>query len=216
MIKSLIPAVLLGASIFSSAYAAPFNGWYAGVQGGYEDYHASDKFTGAGILSGLSASTSGSLSGAVGGIYGGYGRTFERFYLGIEAQGDLADTSESTSSSGITSEVKHTYSYGLSVRPGFEPIDNLLIYTRLGWIASHFEQSYSGLLTGSTSATPSGIDTGLGVEYAFTPNLSARLDWTYANYQDVNITTTLNGANIGTDKISPDSNTFRIGIAYNF
>jgi len=216
MKKSFISALLLGTCLCSSAYAAPFNGVYLGAQAGYENYKADESFTGAGALAGLSVSGNGSLSGAVGGIYGGYGKTFDKLYLGVEANGDLSDSSESKSASGITATTKHTYSYGISVRPGFVPVDNLLLYTRLGWIASHFEENFSGLVTGGTSVTPSGIDTGLGAEYAISPNLTARLDWTYASYENVNIAWTLNGAFIGTEKISPTSNTFRVGLAYNF
>lgn len=202
--------------ISGNAYASPFNGAYIGVQAGYEDYHATDTFTGAGALAGTTVTGSGDLSGAVGGLYAGYGETFGKFYLGTELTGDLSSSDKSESASGITSDMKHNYSYGVSVRPGYVVGDNLLLYSRLGWIASNFKQSYSGLLTGGTNVTANGIDTGLGAEYVISSNITARLDWTYASYQKVNVTEIVNGANLGTDAISPSSNTFRVGIAYNF
>lgn len=200
----------------SAADAAPFNGPYVGADVGYEHYHSSDDFTGSGVLSGYSSNNSLSLSGAVGGIYAGYGKTFDKLYLGVEAQAGLSNSDKTNKYSDFSSELKQTYNYGLSVRPGYVPIDNLLLYTRLGWEASHFEQSYSGAITGGTNVTPSAIDTGLGAEYAINANLTARLDWTYAHYQKVNITDTFNGVNVGSAELSPSSNTFSIGLAYNF
>lgn len=215
--KKLISTTLLATTILiPAAQATPFNGVYLGAEAGYENFDASGTFTGAGLLAGHLLTGNGSLSGAMGGIYGGYGKTSNKWYFGIEGQADLANANHSVTANGVTSTVKNTSNFGISLRPGYTPTENLLLYTRLGWENSHFEGNVSGLLTGGTSANPSGVSTGLGAEYALTSNLTARLDWMYVKYQNVSLTNYYNGANIGTTTISPVANTFRVGLAYNF
>jgi len=219
--KPIFISSLLTASMLATAAhaATPFDGPYVGAQAGYENFHADDDFTGAGVLAGTNASSSFNASGADGGIYAGYGRKLGQLYLGVEAEGDLGNADHSATSGTSSVKVEHRSSYGATARIGYLPTDSWLYYARLGMVRSKFDETASDTsvpFTAKDSVSLNGLRLGLGVESALTDHITARFDWAYTAYQDYDITYLVGGSSVGTEKISPSSNTFRLGLAYAF
>ncbi len=206
---------LLSAPAFAADKSA-FNGSYAGVQAGYVNNHIEDKFTGAGSSSAYSYKQDSGVSGFDGGLFAGYGKTINQFYLGAEAEGSLSNADSRYSDTTFSSKTENSGSYGASLRAGFFPKDDLLVYGRLGAVRGKFDYS-ERVTTGSTSAKKDewldGLRTGLGAEASIAQNLTARADWAYTNYEDMTVRQP--GGN-GTSKLSPNANTFRVGVAYHF
>lgn len=197
--------------------AAPFNGAYAGVQGGYERIDNNASFTG-----GLIGTATGNMSGISGGIFAGYGKSFNQLYLGAEAEGNLSGASDSSLLQNASVTSKRQGDVGASIRAGFFPINNVLVYGRAGLVASKFEYSVTGNLlpgvavTGNNNEWFSGWRLGAGTEAAISGNWLARLDWSYTDYGDKKAAIAVNGVSNTTAKISPTGNTFRMGVAYAF
>ena len=206
---SILSVISLSA-IAANAQASPFNGPYIGVMGGYESIHDSASDTGKGAFAGISSSGTLSAAGGNAGLFAGYGKTFGNLYLGAEAEGDVADSEEKTritsGGSVIFSDTRHKYDYGASLRAGFMPTETTLLYGRIGGIWSEFDSKAV-----SNNVNLAGLRLGLGSEVAIAQNITARLDWVYTVY-DSSTYTDVN--QIAVDK--PTSNTFRVGLAYNF
>src|SRR5262245_62027478 len=104
--NSTLKSALLGSASFALMLAAagsakaqgisPFDGFYAGIQGGLSSFSAkSSQFAEGNVQEGgvplgftgfVEGSSKRSLTGATGGIFGGYGMTFGRFYVGGEVE----------------------------------------------------------------------------------------------------------------------------------
>lgn len=193
----------------AAAYASPFNGPYVGLQGGYESFNIKGSGTGSGPLAGDSAAINFGAEGLNGGLFAGYGKQFGKLYLGLEAEANVGSATSNnniTLTTGtITANASHKYDFAASLRPGFMLNDTVLIYTRLGAVKSRFDAN------GNNNKSLTGFRTGLGAEAIISSNVTARLDWAYTAYQS----DTLIYPN-GIVNLSPDSSTFRIGLAYNF
>lgn len=202
---TILPTVAFAAS---SPPSDNFNGFYAGVQGGYEMFKSTDNFTGTGALAGDTESSSAGFDGGNLGLFAGYGQRINRdFYLGAEIEGDLA-SAEVTSRVTIgattaSATVKHENDYGASIRAGFFPTTNTLLYGRLGAVESNFNDGNSISLTG--------IRAGIGTETAISSNMTLRADWVYTGYESYTFMTSA-----GNFSYTPDSSTFRVGLAYSF
>ena len=211
--KSSLIALLL-ASVAMQTQAADsggaFNGGYAGVLAGYESFNAKNSDTGIGSLAGLSSSGDYSATGKTGGIFAGYGKEFGKLYLGAEAEATLGNAQEKTNITlgnyYVYTDVQHKYDYGLSIRPGFLVSDNALVYTRIGYVRSRFDDKAV-----DENFNLNGLRLGLGSEFAISANLNARLDWVYTNYQSHNYSDSYQ-----ISKTDTSSNTFRVGLAYHF
>jgi len=210
--SSLIALLLAGVAMQAQAAdnGGAFNGGYAGVLAGYESFNAKSTDTGIGSLAGLSSSGNYGATGTTGGIFAGYGKEFGKFYLGAEAEASLGNAQEKTNitlgNSYVYTDVQHKYDYGLSIRPGFLVSDNLLLYTRIGFVRSRFDDNAT-----DTNVNLNGLRLGLGTEFALSNNLNARLDWVYTNYQSNNYSDAYQ-----ISKTDTSSNAFRVGLAYHF
>ena len=175
---------------------------------GYETFRSSETFTGAGSFAGDNLGLDIGADGFNAGLFAGYGQRINHdFYLGAEIEGDLANTSTdahvTVGANSATATVKHNNDYAGSIRAGVFPTENTLLYGRIGAVESNFN--------GGTSVNLTGVRFGLGSETAINPNMTLRADWVYSGYGSYTFT----NAN-GSFTSTPDSNTFRIGLAYSF
>jgi opacity protein-like surface antigen len=209
MLKKLSIAIVYGLFV-STAQASDFNGFYVGGSVGDESDHYNLTDTGTGSLAGISFSNDMGAESVAGGIFAGYGRRFGNLYLGAEAQGDVMDAESNTTltdgGSSVFIKLKHDYDYGAAVRAGIFPVDNTLLYGKVGVLWGRFEDTAV-----NDSQTLAGAQFGLGAETELNSNLTIRADWTYVSYESASYSDAFQ-----TGSTSPTSNTFKVGLAYNF
>jgi len=187
--------------------AAGFQGFYFGVQGGYDmanvNYSATD---GVDTLSieGLSA------SGPEGGGYVGYGWVFDEAYFGFEAQVSYS-SAELTLSSNVlpTSTTEAGLIYGGALRAGRIIGGNSLIYGKLAFQSIQVEQTLAGV--GSNDESLTGFGGGGGIEVAVTDRASVRLEYQHTWYEDL----TFVGGGV-TESYETDAGTASVGVVVRF
>lgn len=195
--------------------ALPFSwaGFYAGANIGYA-FGGDDRL---GVHSPNYLGDLGKLSGKgiLGGLQSGYNYQFDSVVVGLEADIQGAQIKDSISGSVANapgkgrSDVKW---YGtLRPRIGYA-YDRYLIYATggLAYGSIDYKLNYNGISI-SNSNTKLGWTAGAGVEYAFTDNLSGRLEYQYVDFGDY----TVRGANL-TTKASPNFHAVRAGLNYKF
>lgn len=230
--KKLILGSLLMISTSSFALAANYkgepqpcpalpslnDGFYVGLQGGYDSYRVKQTDT-----DGVStASTSMNPTGWVGGLFAGYGMDFNQFYLGGEAFINDSSASSTNSFNNSTSSVSGSQklsvqqSYGLALIPGIKFTPTTLTYIRLGYNWAHLKASASVSGTGiddysaSASHTSSGFNYGVGIETLvpqLSDHVSLRAEYSHTSYSNF----TPGGGDL---KFSPSDNQFMLGIIY--
>jgi outer membrane immunogenic protein len=200
--------------------AAPqlMDGFYIGVQGGYDAYDVKANSSIAGVGSN---NVDLNVKGWVGGLMLGYGKYFNNlYYLGGEVFGNYSNASENFNTSdtdGVTpiaynGKVNVNGSYGLALLPGFKINDATLGYVRLGynWASIKYQESETGVGSASKTNTSGGFVYGVGMETLIAANWSVRAEYTYTNYNSFN---TSLGA--GTS-VEPADNQFMLGLLYHF
>jgi len=161
------------------------------------------------------ASTGGySTSGVVGGGLAGYNYQINQFVLGVE--GDIEGSSNQGRFSGPIgfASVNTQYGFGGGVRGrlGFA-MDRTLFYFTGGWAAEDISHTYSlGNFSQKISTGRSGYTLGGGVEYAFSPNWSARLEYRWTDYGKYVSTYD----NLYSLQQHPTDNAIRAAIIYHF
>ena len=212
-----------------------WTGFYVGGQVGYE-FGRSNAFsyvaaTGAG-LDGVSASKNGVIGGAhvgylfstqslpvLGGLFGGSG-----FGTGgvIGIEGDVDGTSARANYflpvTGVANNSRDDIQGSVRGRLGVA-FDRALFYATGGAAFGGINESYSNPVTGafdSRSHTRVGYTVGGGVEYAFTNNLSVRVEYRYTDYG--RFTDNLTNSTLGVANVShrETNNRVQAGFSYKF
>ena len=194
-----------------------WTGFYVGAQlGGQWGSDHDRNATPAGVLVIDPAFTS---SGVVGGAHIGYNWQASSIVFGLE--GDLEGSSMSggyrTALGTAGTDFTNRWQASIRGRLGLAA-DRALFYVTGGgaWADLRYNEIYP---TGSQVFTPSrfGWTLGAGVEYAFTPNWSARLEYRYADFGRLTNTITAIPASVGfTDTHDPRFHTVRAGVSYHF
>ena len=160
-------------------------------------------------------------SGVVGGGLIGYNYQINQFVLGVE--GDLTGSSNQgrfsvTDARGFTGSQNSQYGFGAGVRGrlGFA-MDRTLIYATGGWAYETIDQTYNNnfinnFLQQKISTERSGYTIGGGVEYAFAPNWSGRLEYRYTDYGKY----VSNYSNLVSIQQHPTDNTIQAALIYHF
>jgi outer membrane immunogenic protein len=159
-----------------------WSGFYAGVMGGYG---WSDEVTvGIAGIGAVTASTSDVNGGFGGGTFGYNWQTpGSAFVFGLEADVAGASIGYNETVVGIGSFESKIQALGsVTGRVGFAA-DNALIYAKGGWAWASNKVSATLVGVGSASDTQfhSGWTIGGGVEWGFTPNWSAKVEYMYAD-----------------------------------
>ena len=181
------------------AYRAPppvpvfsWTGLYVGVHGGY----------------GWSDSQGLDLKGGFGGGQVGYNYQINNFVWGIEGDIAGADISETDTFGPLSVKVSFDTLASLRGRFGVA-YGNALFYGTAGAGWGHFKVSASAFgLTASDSVTLSGWTVGAGIEYAFLPNWSAKVEYLHYGFGSENF--------VGLPTGNLDVDTIKAGINYRF
>ncbi len=152
-------------------------------------------------------------SGFLGGVQAGYNYQIDpNWLIGIEADFQGADISDSTSVAGVHSSSKIDW-FG-TVRPRIGYVyDRTLIYATGGLSYGHIK--YTGAFNDMSlideSKTRAGWVLGAGVEHAFTDHLTARLEYQYVDFGHFDA-----GDNGIWAKATPDFHSLRVALNYKF
>lgn len=148
-----------------------WSGPYVGIQGGYA--WGDGPFD----ISGGAGTFDADLDGGLLGAFVGYNHQFSNnFVLGIEA--DLErNWNEDEIVAGA--EAKTEWQGSVRARVGYA-IDHALLYATAGWTGARGEVSVPGF--GTEEEMFSGYTVGAGVDYAFTDNIFARVEYRYSDF----------------------------------
>ncbi|WP_448955302.1 outer membrane protein [Labrys neptuniae] len=193
----------------------PFSwtGFYAGANVGYA-FGGRDR---VGIHNPTLIGNIGTLnaSGFLGGLQAGYNYQFDNIVVGIEADFQGAQIKDTVHGviAGTDGRARSDIKWYGTLRPriGYA-YDRFLIFATGGLAYGNIDSKLSyGTAAFSSSDTKVGWTAGAGVEYAFTDNLSGRIEYQYVNFGSY----TVRGAGIST-KASPDFHAIRVGVSYKF
>jgi outer membrane immunogenic protein len=174
-----------------------WTGFYAGVNAGY----------GFGDFTGASSRSLKNPSGFLGGGQIGYNYQINQIVLGLETDLQASDIHAKHSAFGpVGSKSRLPYFGTVRARAGIA-IDRFLPYITGGFAYGSSDTTIPG--TGKASATHYGWVIGGGVEYAFTNNITARVEGLYMDLADKRI---INGAG----KIGSETGIVRAGLNYKF
>ena len=154
-----------------------WTGIYLGINGGYA--FGDSSWTTPGLTPTGNFSTSGYL---VGGTLGG-NYQWGQFVLGIEGDGDWTNLNGTTfvtggSGCGAGCETKSDWLATVRGRAGYA-FDRILIYGTGGAAFGNLQAAFGSLPF--SSSTQTGWTAGGGVEFAFTPNLTAKIEYLYVD-----------------------------------
>jgi outer membrane immunogenic protein len=182
---------------YKAAPLAPvftWTGFYLGVHGGY-GWSSSDVF-GIGVFD--------SLKGGFAGGQIGYNYQINNFVLGIEGDGAWADISQSFDGANFKFDALASLRGRLGVAYG-----NALLYGTAGGGWAHGKFDILGL---SDSQWQSGWTAGAGIEYAFQPNWTGKVEYLHYGLSSATYFSSLGGAASG----KVDVDTIKVGINYLF
>jgi outer membrane immunogenic protein len=185
-----------------------------------------------GVLNGLTSHDE-TTAGFTGGLEGGYNYRWGSWVIGGEVDWtalDLNNNSTKTAQSTVQPAISYSLQQSMktdwmvTLRPrlgyAYGP---WLFYgtTGFAWAELKYNatlqdnRSPQNSVSASSSSTKTGWAFGLGGGYAFTPQLSAKLEWLYADFGKVGSAVTTNFATITPDD-GLQTNMFRVGMDYRF
>jgi outer membrane immunogenic protein len=136
--------------------------------------------------------TSETFNGFLGGVQAGYNWQTSVFVLGVEGDFDAAGLQGNAPCIVVLNcTMKHNWVGDITGRVGVVAVERTLIYLKGGvaWEGSNFSVGNSVSVGGTTfAATASGSGTqtggllGMGVEYAFLPSWSAKIEYNYIDF----------------------------------
>ena len=176
--------------------AFTWTGFYVGANAGY----------GWGNVNANGWANVGDLDGFVGGGQIGYNYQIGQFVLGLEADLQAADLS-SGDNLGLIG-VKTDYFGTVRARLGFA-VDRFMPYITGGWAYGNVKTSIPSVAFSSDRSHTGGYAVGAGLEYAFTNNIIAGVEYLYVDLGEKNI------AGAGT-KVGTDFSVVRARLSYKF
>jgi hypothetical protein len=158
--------------------------------------------------------TSFGMTGESLGILAGYGKSFgEKWYLsgeGFVSDSVTRTSNKNTDATGTTVKMRTTYSYGVSILPGYHIGSDTMLFARLGVIQTHFELTQA-LAAQSFSQTAgklvTGGQVGVGLALGLSKTLALRGEYVYSAYQSFKA--------YG-NKVSPRNNQLLVSFTYKF
>jgi hypothetical protein len=193
-----------------------YPGFYVGAQTGWGGLNTDDY----GARSGGSGREDAKFGnfGAVNGLFGGFGITHNRWYLGLELEGDRGNMDWRHSKDKPESRtffVEKGDSYGVSGRLGYLLGNGAMLYGRLGAVRTDFHTYYTenDALANAVDATfkQNGVRYGLGVEMPASKNLFWRFDYSYTDYRAYPLDYAT-----GLDHFNNSEALFRLGLGWRF
>jgi outer membrane immunogenic protein len=127
-----------------------------------------------------------------------------------------------------TASIKNRWDYDVAARFGIA-FDRALVYGKAGWVAGRFEWNAADVncvffcSTTQGSATLDGLLIGLGLEYAFFNNWTAKFEYDYLGFGSKNVVFTTSCPTCSflpifthTQNVSADKHIFKVGLNYLF
>lgn len=133
------------------------------------------------LIAGSIPLTSQTMTGFIGGLQGGYNRQFGTFVVGVEADGDWGNVNGTAPCLVVVScTAKISSLWDVGGRAGVV-VDKALVYVKGGgaWASSSFNALNGNI---SVSTNRSGAFLGTGIEYAFLPSWSAKVEYDYYDF----------------------------------
>ncbi len=187
-----------------------WTGVYIGVNGGYG--FGTSNWTEPGFIGGPTGNfnTSGYLAGGtIGGNY-----QWGQFVLGIEGDGDWMNlTGTTTTACGAGCTTQSDWLATVRGRAGYA-FDRFLVYGTGGGAFGNLQAS-AGVLPFSNS-TQIGWTAGGGVEFAFTPNLTAKIEYLYVDLGSQSCAVGNCSTSGNPTTVTLTENVVRAGINYKF
>lgn len=194
------------------------DGFYAGIQLGQgslgsntSGVHQDDTPTVTSNFTGDFAADTGHNIGG----YLGYGATFNKFYLGLEAEAGASDAewNHVRDPNGRVFGVEKKGSYGLGLRLGYVIDSGALLYTRLGVEKARFNTDWvkGGNRDNDVHRDDDvwGSRVGIGAEVPLTDHVFLRFDYSYADYDSYGFTTSHD--NTDTMTFDNEESLFQVG-----
>ena len=189
------------------AYAPIFTwtGFYAGINGGY----------GFGDSNGTGRALAGSPSGGLVGGTVGYNYQYRQLVVGLEADFDYAGVGNTQTSAGpLTAKSNLNFADTIRARAGYA-VNRALLYVTGGYAGGNLHSTVYDTPLNTFAANSNylnGYAVGAGVEYAFMPNLSGKVEYLYTDLgQAYNFTGTPDVTRIGLS-----TSNIKAGINYHF
>ena len=162
-----------------------------------------------------------SSSAASAGLFAGYGFTWDRWYAGLEGEYEQSGASifhSKSKPSSRTFEVDKNDSYGIALRGGYRLATGPLLYGRLGAVRTDFD-TYATVnnrkaFAANEDNTQTGTRFGLGSDIPVSEHLFVRLDYSYTDYDDFDVSVIDSQDQQQTERISPREDLFRIGLGW--
>jgi outer membrane immunogenic protein len=166
----------------------------------------------------------------VGGLAGGqigYNYQLGMLVLGIEGEGFWSGMKITRDMFNVntligSASIKNKWDYDVAGRFGIA-FDRALVYGKAGWVFGGFDWNASNIVPlGSIngSATLDGLLIGLGLEYAFTNNWTAKFEYDYLGFIAKNVSFTASCPTCTpatlTQNVSADKHIFKVGFNYLF
>lgn len=123
------------------------------------------------------------------GAQAGYDYRIGSFVIGAEAmisgssgsiEANLPTTLPAPATPISSYKINAGTTFGGSVRAGYVVAEPVLLYGRVGYTFASYNLVYNNTI--ERSYDRDGINVGLGAEYQFSSNISARIEWNYGDY----------------------------------
>jgi outer membrane immunogenic protein len=185
------------APAFTAAPVFSWTGFYAGANAGY----------GFGSATGRGSGVFADTKGFIGGLQIGYNQQFNQFVIGLETDAQMTDMRGKNSGVGVAGTKSTVPFFGtIRARAGVA-MDRFMPYVTGGF--AYGTSRVVEPAVGKSTVTNYGWTLGGGVEYAFTNNLTARVEGLYVNLGDKAVLG-------GTRKYGNDFGVVRAGVNYKF
>lgn len=209
--------IAIGSPVQAGDRPFSWTGLYVGVDAGYLSGDAD-----VALAPGTGFSSQPKPAGFVGGGHFGYRwQSPSKFVVGVEWDVWGADASDADNLTAVTNLTPVKVNWGGSFRGVVGlAFDRSLLYATGGLAVIDIEGCTTGAGGGDCAAnagfgdTLTGWTVGGGFAYAFTPSLSARVEYLYADYGKETYTTT--GVVGGTTSIDLQTHTVRGGLSWKF
>ncbi|MBY0361527.1 MAG: porin family protein [Phreatobacter sp.] len=204
--------------IAGAVMAPAFNwsGFYLGGQVGgvWFNDRTREFITATGIATGFNQGFN--TGGITGGIHAGVNYQINNFVLGVEGDIEASGVSGGyTLPGGIGTRFRSNFQGSLRLRGGIA-VDRALFYVTGGLAVAQMRYGYfTPAIIENFTRTQAGWTVGAGVEYAFTPNWTARLEYRYSDYGRVSNASLVAFPGF-TYRHNPRSHAVRVGVTYLF
>jgi outer membrane immunogenic protein len=162
----------------------------------------------------------------IGGLAGGqigYNWQIGQLVLGIEGEGFWSGMKVTADSFDVntlvtTTTIKNKWDWDIAGRFGLA-FNRALVYGKAGWVEGGFQWNVSGfgfpdLVTGNHNLD--GLLIGIGLEYAFDNNWTAKFEYDYLGFPAKDVLFTEIARGTFTQSVSADKHIFKVGFNYLF